>query len=59
LRQLELGLGHLTDASHAESLRGELELRRRDDGRAAIGTLLLVARRKELGEKPPPARGNG
>ncbi|MFN7135566.1 MAG: SAM-dependent methyltransferase [Myxococcales bacterium] len=59
LRQLELGLAHLTDASHAESLRGELELRRRDDGRAAIGTLLLVARRKELGEKPPPARGNG
>ncbi len=60
-RQLEDGLGALGDEGRelADETRAEIDLRRSDSGRNAINTVLFVARRREPGEKPPMARGNG
>ncbi|MGC4113577.1 MAG: class I SAM-dependent methyltransferase [Myxococcales bacterium] len=45
------------DAKAAEGLKKEIDVYRREGGRAAVNEVLFIARRKEPGEKPPPSRG--
>lgn len=45
------------DAKSAEALKKEIDVYRREGGRAAVNEVLYIARRKEPGEKPPPSRG--
>lgn len=60
-RQLEDGLAALGEegGATAEEARAEISLRRLDGDRCAVDTVLFVARRREPGERPPMARGNG
>lgn len=45
------------DARLADALHKEIEVYRREGGRASVNEVLFIARRKEPGEKPPPSRG--
>lgn len=54
---VEAALPGVSDLGAAARLRREVELYRREGGRAALSTVLIVGRRKEPGEKPPAARG--
>lgn len=59
-RALEPGLSRVTGPDGetvATEVRREIDIFRREGGRTAVSLALLVARRKEPGEKPPPARG--
>ena len=49
--------GPESDAKPAAALRREIDVYRREGGRASINEVLYIARRKEPGEKPPPSRG--
>ena len=54
---IETVLPRVADLGAAARLRREVELYRREGGRASVSTVLIVGRRKEPGEKPPAARG--
>jgi cyclopropane fatty-acyl-phospholipid synthase-like methyltransferase len=59
-RFVEQALEQMADpagAPEAASLRREVEVFRREGGRSAVNEVLLVARRREPGEKPRPSRG--
>lgn len=45
--------------SAVKALRDEIDLHRSQGGKASVSLALLTGRRKEPGEKPPPARDSG
>jgi SAM-dependent methyltransferase len=50
---------HLGTGGEATGLREEISMHRSQSGNAAASFALIVARRKEPGERPPPSRSEG
>lgn len=57
-RGMEPFLGKLSSAD-AAALREEMALHRSHNGKAGVAYTRVIARRREPGEKPPPARDRG
>ncbi len=57
-RSLEAGLPK-ADGPQAELMRRELELHRGQGGKSGVSVGLVIARRKEPGERPPESRTDG
>jgi cyclopropane fatty-acyl-phospholipid synthase-like methyltransferase len=56
-RFVEGALGSVKDEGEVGRLKREIDIFRREGGRTAVNALIVVARRREPGERPPPARG--
>jgi SAM-dependent methyltransferase len=58
-RSVEGQLGAVSSPGQASQLQQEIALHRAQSGRSTVTFALLIARRKEPGEKPPPSRSDG
>jgi SAM-dependent methyltransferase len=58
-RELEKSLAAPADAAGAQKLTEEIALHRQNGGKTGVSYAMLVARRKEPGEKPPASRDGG
>lgn len=58
-KSIEPAVGRLNDTARAESLKKEIELHRAQGGKACVSFALVIGRRKEPGERPPPSRSEG
>lgn len=56
-RDLEAALPKLEGQPGSAKVKKSLDVFRREGGRSACSQMLFVLRRKEAGERPPPARG--
>lgn len=58
-REVEKSLAGAADAEGAKKLTEEIALHRQNGGKTGVSYAVLVARRKEPGEKPPASRDGG
>jgi SAM-dependent methyltransferase len=58
-RELEKSLGNPADAAGAARLTEEIGVHRASGGKTGVSYAVIVARRKEPGEKPPASRDGG
>jgi SAM-dependent methyltransferase len=58
-RELEKALANPADAAGAARLTEEIAIHRQNGGKTGVSYAVIVARRKEPGEKPPASRDGG
>lgn len=56
---IEPAVARLSDSGRAELIKREIELHRAQAGKASVSFAMIIGRRKEPGEKPPPSRSEG